>query len=495
MNETSLQIRTFAWDTARAVIDIGSNTVRLVVYGGPLRAPVILLNEKITAKLGKGVAENGRLSEKAMANVLQALARYKALIDLGGIASIDVVATAAARDASNGAQFLEKVRALGFAPRLLSGVEEAETSANGVIGAFPQAHGIVADMGGGSLELVDVADGATSHGVSLPLGSLRLPALRAGSDRTFVRKVSAMLAKADWAAEPGATLYLVGGPMRAFAHAVMARMDWPLEDTHGFTLDAPKALEMARLLSRRGQQAKPIAGVSGSRLASIPDTAGLIAILLRQLEAGRIVFSSWGLREGLLFGALPQDVRAQDPLLAGVTDFVAQYAIAQTQCDAVARWMQDVVPLARTSLGRAAIGLCLAAGRIEPNLRRDVPRAWGLRKRWIGIDTAGRALLSAALQTNVARGGGSMDDLARLAPPDTLRDAQTLGLATRLCRRLTTGCVPLIERTSLELRDGQLVLESTRPALIGDGAVRDLKDLAQHLGLPASGTKVITAVR
>lgn len=480
-----MQNRTFAWDTARAVIDIGSNTVRLVVYGGPLRAPVSLLNEKITAKLGKGVAEDGRLTEKAMANVLTALARYKALIDLGGIGSVDVVATAAAREASNGPQFLDRVRALGLEPRLLSGVEEAEISANGVIGAFPGAHGIVADMGGGSLELVDIADGATSHGVSLPLGSLRLPALRAGGDRSFVRKVGTMLTKADWDAEPGATLYLVGGSMRAFARAVMVRLDWPLEDSHGFTLDAAKALEMARALSRRGQIARPIDGVSGNRLASIPDTAGLIAILLRQLQPGRIVFSSWGLREGLLYGDLPAVVQAQDPLIAGVTDYVSQYAITPDEGDAVARWMADVVPLARTPLGRAAIMLCLAAGRIEPNLRRDVPRAWGLRKRWIGIDGAGRAILAAALQCNVAKAGHDTHDFELLASPEALRDAQTLGLATRLCRRLTTACVGLVEKTALERHDGRLLLKSSEPALIGDGALRDLKDLAQHLGLTA----------
>jgi exopolyphosphatase / guanosine-5'-triphosphate,3'-diphosphate pyrophosphatase len=473
---------TFAWGAARAVIDIGSNTVRLVVYGGPPRAPVVLLNEKVTAKLGKGVAEDGKLSGKAMANVLSALARYKAIIDLAGVGSVDVVATAAVRDASNGGKFLERVAALGFAPRLLSGVEEAETSATGVIGAFPDASGIVGDLGGGSLELVDVADGGTSHGVSMPLGSLRLPALRTGGDRTFARKVGAMLAEADWVAEPGVTLYLVGGSMRAFARAAMVRMNWPLEDTHGFTLDAAKAAEMARLLSRRGQPLKPIEGVSASRLISIPDTAALIAVLLRRLSPGRIVFSSWGLREGLLFGALAQDEQAQDPLVAGVTDFVAQLGVTSAEGDAVARWIEDVVPLAQTPLGRAAVLLCLASGRVEPNLRRETPRAWGLRKRWIGVETSGRTMLAAALQSSVSR-DANIADLAILAPTANLPDAQSLGLATRLCRRLTAGCVPLIERTSLRAEAGRLLLESTEPKLIGDSALRDLKDLAQHLGL------------
>lgn len=480
------QGRAIAGEHTRAIIDIGSNTVRLVVYGGPPRAPAVLLNEKVTARLGKSVAENGRLADKAMANVLGALARYRALIDFGGITRVDVVATAAVRDASNGAAFLDRVRAIGFAPRLLSGVEEAETSATGVIGAFPHARGIVGDLGGGSLELVDVADGATSHGVSLPLGSLRLPALRAQGDRTFVRKIGAMLAKADWVAEPNATLYLVGGSMRAFGRAAMVRMGWPLEDTHGFTLDATQALQLARQLSRRGQVLKPIDGVSTSRLASIPDAAALIAVLLTKLQPGRIVFSSWGLREGVLFASLPHDVQVQDPLLAGVADFVASAGITMEAGRATARWMADVVPLPDGPIGLAAIMLCLAAGRVEPNLRRDLPTDWGLRKRWIGVSSEGRAMLAAALQGNAGK-VPLPDILGQLAPPELLMQARGWGLAARLCRRFGAGSPAVLEGSKLRVENGQLAVQC-EPAiapLLQEGARRDLKALAAHLGLRA----------
>lgn len=480
------QGRAIAGEQTRAIIDIGSNTVRLVVYGGPPRAPAILLNEKVTARLGKGVAENGRLAEKAVVNVLGALARYKALIDLGGIGQVDVVATAAVRDASNGAEFLDRVRSLGFAPRLLSGVEEAETSATGVIGAFPHASGIVGDLGGGSLELVDVADGATSHGVSLPLGSLRLPGLRAEGDRTFVRKIGAMLAKADWVAEPNTTLYLVGGSMRAFARAAMVRMGWPLEDTHGFTLDAGLALKLSRQLSRRGQVLKPIDGVSGSRLASVPDAAALITVLLTKLEPGRIVFSSWGLREGVVFASLPHEVQVLDPLLAGVADFVAPAGITEEAARATARWMGDVVPVPEGPIGLAAIMLCLAAGRVEPNLRRDLPTDWGLRKRWIGVSSEGRAMLAAALQGNAGK-APMPEMLDKLAPPDLLMQARGWGLAARLCRRFGAGSPAVLQGSCLKAHGGQLSLECT-PAiapLFRDGARRDLKALAAHLGLKA----------
>ena len=138
---------------ARAIIDIGSNTVRLVIYGSPTRAPEILHNEKVTARLGKGVAETGMLSEKSSALALAALERYRVLLALKGVERVDVVATAAVRDAANGAAFMDQVRAMGFEPRLLTGEQEALTSAHGLRGAFPGAVGIVGDLGGGSLEI------------------------------------------------------------------------------------------------------------------------------------------------------------------------------------------------------------------------------------------------------------------------------------------------------------------------------------------------------
>ncbi|MFN7053176.1 MAG: hypothetical protein ACK4NH_13750, partial [Gemmobacter sp.] len=393
--------------------------------------------------------------------------------------------TAAARDASNGPQFLEKIREIGFAPRLLSGVEEAETSATGVLGAFPDATGIVGDMGGGSLELVDVAAGGTSHGVSLPLGSLRLPPLRAKGDRVFVREIGKMLAKADWVAEPGVTLYLVGGPMRALARAMMVRLHWPLEDTHGFALDAAEALKLARQLARRGQALKPLEGVAASRLASIPDAAALLAVLLLRLQPGRVVFSSWGLREGVLFGQLSQAVQREDPLLAGVMAFVGPMAVDAALVDAAAAWMADAVPLAGTPLGRAALALCLAAGRVEPNMRRDLPGDWGLSKRWVGVDNAGRAVLAAALRASVGKGpkdGAGPEPWARLAGHAALAEARGLGLAARLCRRMSAGYAAVVAATQLEVQGGVLRLSSGRQDLIGDGSSRDLKELAQHLG-------------
>ena len=158
------------------IIDIGSNSVRFVAYAGAARVPSSLFNEKTTAALGRGLTTGSELDEAAMEQTLVALARFRALGKEMGLKKLHTVATAAVRDASNGGAFLKRVAALGLRPRLLSGAEEAEYSGLGVISGNPRAHGIVADLGGGSLELVGVARGAAGEGVSLPLGVLRVGA-------------------------------------------------------------------------------------------------------------------------------------------------------------------------------------------------------------------------------------------------------------------------------------------------------------------------------
>lgn len=471
-----------------AIIDIGSNTVRLVIYGGPPRAPVVLFNEKVSARLGKGVAETGRLAPKAEAAALAALARYRALLDLKGVADVQAVATAAVRDAVNGPEFLARIGALGFAPRLLSGEEEALISATGVIGAFPQARGVVADLGGGSLELVDVAGGDCRHGVSLPLGTLRLPALR-GEGRSLEKAVAAMLAVAQWSpATSGATLYLVGGSLRQLARHALHHGHSPTDDPHGLELSVKQAAGLARAVMRsKPETLAAVPGISASRLASLPDAAALLAALIRLLGPERVVFSSWGLREGLLYAALPGPVRALDPLLAGAGAHAARHGASVEAAEGLARWTAPTAQgsdPAENRLRLAVAMLALALANLEPNLRADLGVAWAMRKRWIGATSRERTLLAASLMA-----GGNRLDVPpvwrRLASAEDLARAQGWGLAIRLARRLTGAAPASLAATALTREGDRLILSAKAPyaALLNDAARRDLKSLAAHLGL------------
>lgn len=468
-----------------AIIDIGSNTVRFVLYGGPARAPGVLLNEKVTARLGKGVAESGRLSEKGMASALAALGRYAALLRLKNVRSIDTVATAATRDAANGGEFLDAVRALGLEPRLLSGEEEAITSAMGVLGALPGAKGVVADLGGGSLELIHVEGGQCWHGASLPFGTLRLPALREGGPARFSRRIVKALDAVEWHCAPGEALYLVGGSHRAFARVAMHLTRWPIDDTHGFELSPEEALRISRLVLD-GKLPVPIPGLSASRGASLPDAAALLAVLVRELKPARLVFSSWGLREGLMFAALPPAVQLQDPLLAGAAAFAEAFGCSPADAAMMAEWTGAAAgaPDSREALRLAAVMLSMVSLRVEPNMRAAHIMDGALRKRWIGIDAAGRAMIAACALANAGR-PVPVEELGRIASPEQLREASGWGLAMRLCRRFSGISSQVLAGSALGVAGGDLVLSVRAPhdALFTEMVEKDLRLLAEHLRL------------
>ena len=474
-------------DERHAVIDIGSNTVRLVIYGGPPRAPAVLWNEKVSARLGRDLATSGEIPAAAMEEALAALARYALLLSEQGISQVETVATAAPRDATNGAEFLHKVEQLGLAVRVLSGEEEACASAFGAIGAFPGAAGVVADLGGGSLELVSVADGACVEGATFPLGTLRLPALRATG--RFGRKISKLVRDADWA-RGCERLYMVGGTWRAFATYAMRVADHPLSDPHGLIMAADEGASLARgIANAKPSHLAQQRGISAMRAEKLPDAAALLLVLLAELKPGALIFSSWGLREGLYYRNLPASERAQDPLLAGVAAFAGERAGAKTGTDAeaIAAWTG---PAARAgapgteTLRLAAAHLAVALHRVEPNLRPAHALEWALDKRWIGIDFGGRAMLAAALRGSL----GAVEPhqrLARLASEDELREATAWGLAFRLGHRLGAGVRRPLAASGLLVSGSEveLQLEASQARLAAGPVEKDLAALAKWLGV------------
>lgn len=469
-----------------AIIDIGSNSVRLVVYGGPLRAPAVLLNEKVTARLGKGYAETGQLTEKAMKTALAALSRYALLLEVMDVADVETVATAAARDAANGADFLRAVADLGLKPRLLTGEEEACASAMGVAAAFPGARGIVADLGGGSLELTSLAGDTCGRGVTLPYGTLRLPELREAGGAKFAARVRKGLQSVDWQDGNGQPFYVVGGSWRALARYAMHKADWPLDDPHGFELTPEAAVTICQGIARA--KLGPIPGISASRLASLPDAAALLGVLLRELQPSRLIFSSWGLREGLFYGKLPAETRLQDPFLAGVSAFTCGLDVSTSTATMVAGWTAGAVTHSDIDsderLRLVATMLALAAMRVEPNLRVEHAMNWALRKRWIGVDARGRVMVAMAVLANGGRTAVPIK-LSRLASPEDLKEAITWGLAIRLCRRFG-GCLPRAFNDASLDREGERLVLTIREPLhrLGNDAVdKDLRSLAAALGL------------
>lgn len=281
------------------IVDIGSNTIRLVVFSGTKRAPKILYDDKVVAGLGRGVVARGSLDRRGMGLALSALKRFAALTRLIQPQSLQVVATAAVRDAANGAQFLDQVRALGLPVQLLSGEDEARFSAWGVIASHPGGRGLVADLGGGSLELARIADDKVHQCASFPLGIMPIAAIRAGGRGRLRGTLAEYLGPLDWLAEAkGEQMFLVGGAWRA--------LDKARVNLFGGTLGGSFPASEARLLKTAMRELGPrrlagVPGVSSSRAVQLEHASALLWALIAEIGSSEVAVSGAGLREGLLF--------------------------------------------------------------------------------------------------------------------------------------------------------------------------------------------------
>ncbi|MDN3644684.1 Ppx/GppA family phosphatase [Pontixanthobacter aestiaquae] len=472
----------------RAIIDIGSNTVRLVLYGGSPRAPVVLFNEKVVAQLGREIAETGLLADAAVELAMRGLTRFALLLKELKVEVIDVVATAAVRAATNGPDFVKAVNALGLPVRILSGDEEARISAMGINGAFPGAKGVVADLGGGSLELVLIGDSDCGLATSLPLGTLRLPEHRGTNHADTKSNLSNVLAAADWLEHVDGALYLVGGTWRAMAVVAMEDRNYPLTDPHGFEMPLQDAQALAAKIADMEPEALNTSPrISTMRSQSLPNAGVLLSTLLERFTPEKIIFSSWGLREGVLFDELEEYARKQDPLLAGVGEFANLRGCPPALATQVAGWTVRAVPEMSQGSERlrlSATMLALASMQIEPNLRREIAMDWALHKRWIALDACGRAMMAAAVSAN-GNNCDMPDSVAELASPAQIEEAISWGLAIRLCRRLGGRSDRTFNVSDLRVESDDLVLsiEHSHRAFYGIPNEKDMDLLADRLGL------------
>jgi len=491
-----------------AVVDIGSNSIRLVVYDALSRVPVPIVNEKVMCGLGRGLGQSGRLNPEARALALANLARFKALIDALQVGRYQALATAAVRDAADGPEFLDQItRCTGLAVNAISGDEEARLGAHGVLSGMPGADGVMGDLGGGSLELVGLDHGVIGPRVSLPLGVLRLldanqsqppatpqPGAPAGPAAAppasgALRLIEDHLRTVPWLERYRRRPFIaVGGNWRALGQLQMDLTHYPLHVIHQYTLPGALAREFAGRIAR-----EPKAGLDGltggprRRNDTLAPAALLAERLLRTLESTELVFSACGLREGWLYDQLGPTEQRQDPLISACTLLatrMGRFGAGET----LAAWTDGLFAgedAATARLRRAACLLSDLGWAEHPDYRAEHGCLRVLRLPLIGIGHRERGFLALSV---FIRYGGRADappaQAARALVSDSLLvKAQVLGLALRLAHALTGGLVGLLERITLRLGDETLTLalpEDLAP-LAGDVTSRRLEALARIL--------------
>lgn len=481
-----------AEDPRTGIIDIGSNSIRLVVYQGPERVPAILFNEKVMAGLGRGFAETGAIDAEAMAVARLALARFAAVAREMDVAALRTVATAAVRDAANGHVLLTAARELGLDVELLSGDQEALAAGHGVLSAIPDADGIVGDLGGGSLELVRVTAGEVRERASFPLGVLRIAAMRGKGSRNFDRQVGKLIAKAGWAGKGKALpLYLVGGSWRALARLDMHLTGYPLPVIHQYELPGAAITRIGRTLSHIAKgKLRAVPAISAARVPTLGDAAALLALLMRHLGAETTYVSAFGLREGLLFGALSPEVRAQDPLIVAARDEGRRLGRFAEHGDLLDRWIAPLFAAESGAAARLRHAACLLADvgwRANPEFRAERGLEIALHGNWVAIDAHGRALLAQALFTGLGGGLTSPDPIPALTGSAELRRAIGWGLAMRLGQRLSGGLAGPLQRSRIDDDGSAIVLTLTDSdrALYSEAVERRHRALAGLMGRDA----------
>ncbi len=485
-----------------AVLDIGSNSVRLVVYEGMTRSPTPIFNEKVMCGLGRAVATTGELAADTVEKALAAINRYRALCDVIEVGEIIALATAACRDARNGAQFIAEAETLiGADINILSGDREARLAALGVVSGFYKPDGIVGDLGGGSLELVDVAGETVGEGVSLPLGGLALQDLAEKSLKKAEKVVADAIAGVDLLKRgKGRPFYAVGGTWRALARLHMWQKDHPLHVMHEYRIPAAEVVDFTAMIRRVDTATlEKIDVVADARRPLLAYGALVLEQVVKAQKASEVVISALGVREGLLYERLDAETQALDPLIAAAGELCYLRSRSPHHGVELIDWtgrMLASMGIAETAgelrLRQAACLLADIGWRAHPDYRGEQSLNVVANAGFVGIDHGGRAFLALTVfhrHVGLSEEGFS-PRIRNLAAPAMRERARLIGGAMRVAYLVSAAMPGVLPRTALTVEHGRLVL--TLPldlaALAGDRLSNRVKQLARAMKLEAAVT-------
>jgi exopolyphosphatase / guanosine-5'-triphosphate,3'-diphosphate pyrophosphatase len=478
------------------VIDIGSNSVRLVVYEGLTRSPTPIFNEKVLAGLGREVQTTKLLAPDAVEKALAALRRFRTLCDRIDVPSLWVVATAACRDAKNGKAFVDEAeRICRTRIEVISGKREAELSALGVVSGFHKPDGLMGDLGGGSLELTDVRGHRVQPGITLPLGGLALQDL----SKKSLKKADKLVKKALGEAQlleggKGRSFYAIGGTWRALARLHMWQKGYPLHVMHGYVIPAREAYEFSGLVHRVDTETlSQIEAVADARRPLLAYAALVLEHLIDMARPKDIVISALGVREGLLYSMLDAEERKQDPLIAAAQELNVLRSRSPAHGQELITWTDRFMASTgideTTEERRLRHAACLLGDigwRAHPDYRGEQSLNIIANAAFVGIDHPGRAYLALAV---FYRHVGLIDDelsprLRELASTRVLDRARVLGAALRVAYLVSASTTGVLPKTPMVVERGRLVLrfENGLKTLAGERVFVRLRQLARLIG-------------
>lgn len=472
------------------VVDVGSNSVRLVIFDGAARSPAYFYNEKIMAGLGAGVQETGRLNPDGRTRALSAIRRFQLLAKTLKLAPLTAVATAAVREAEDGAEFCAEVlRETGLKLYVIGGEEEARLSAQGVLLGWPDASGMVCDIGGSSMELATLTNGVVGACATSPLGPLRLQAIKSKKARKahIAETIDAL------ATQMGAQqdrLYLVGGSWRAIARLDMERRGYPLHVMHEYRMTPKSVSQTVKWIAGYDlAELRAMTGISEARMALVPLACEVLKRLVRRLRPHEIAISSYGIREGLLYEQMPYKLRHRDPLIEACRFAEAKDARQPGFGRVLHNFLSPLfrnLPPGRSRIIKAACLLHDVSWRAHPDYRHEACFDNVTRASLGGLTHTGRIFLGLALlhRYKNSREGTRFEPLFDLLSERDMAQAEVLGKGLRFASMLAADDAKLMGELRLYPKKRLLELRLPHPAigLFGEVAEARFQALAMSLG-------------
>lgn len=478
-----------------AVIDIGSNSLRLVVYDDAVRSLTPLFNEKLLCGLGRKLSVTGRLNERAMERALAALRRFYKIATQMGAKTCVSVATEAVRRAENGQEFMERAERFARGSiRIISGQEEAVLAASGISAGFIQPEGMAGDLGGGSLELIELKGVAVQAETSVPLGSLNLMDVAGGNMTKAAAHVDETLRGIPWLANgTGRNFYAIGGTWRSVARLHMLETAYPLSMVQSYTMTTRQIESLySSVLGRGAQKNTFLEKISADRREMLPYGLLVLKRLVERIQPSRVTFSAFGVREGLIYQMLTPQEQARDPLIAACEEMASRRSRSPRYGEELFRWMNglfDVPGLTETPQEkRLRLAACLlndVGWRGHPDYRGEKVLGLIAQSSFVGIDHPERAFLALTVYYNheTSLSGDFSPALRELIGRKWNRLAKVIATAMRTASKLT-ACMPgIISETSLGYNEGKLTLRlpGKLEALDGESLRRRFKTLAHLL--------------
>src|SRR5689334_14537332 len=474
------------------IIDVGSNSIRLVVYERASRAPLPVFNEKVLCGLARGLDATGRLNAAGVELALANIDRFVTLAKNMKVRSLDLLATAAVRDAADGPDFMREIeRRPEIKAHIVSGQDEARYSGYGVICGMPEASGVMGDLGGGSLELVSLGQGRLGNSTTLPIGPLRLMSSGKTDPKRLV--VDAIEGVRWLREESGKTFYAVGGAWRSFARLHMEQAGYPLHIIHHYDIPADEARAVARLIAvQSAKSLEKMPGVSRRRTDTLPLACLALDRVLAALKARNVVFSAFGLREGFYYSRLSDAERARHPLIAFAEEQGADWRRFDLSPQEIFDWLTPVFAGesdAERILRTAACHLSDISWDDHPDYRAEQAYIRVLHLPAPGMSHRERAILAMTLAYRYKSDSksGALDTALRLSDGKGRSFARRLGACLRLAYNLSGGAPGLLPQVQLRRTDRELrlIVPDALKRSLGDVTARRLEGAAEAFDLKA----------